>query len=582
MDLQLEAYEGLGLVQPAEWSPSDREGQWEEPACSAQDSLLADDSVSGYSLGLSSSPTASEGSDHFPCIADELEEQAKQLEEGWFCPSQPPAAAAALAKGQQAFRLRSAHLAAPALRHSGLDRLQRQLAQLEQQQRRQQQQSADGQIELERPASRSGAAGEEPCTPQRQSKDSSWNESPLPGCGGDGSSRGGGMDFGEVQSPAPAKLMSLSPAAAADRRPPLLLAIDNAQRVRLGQEPAAAGAWRGCASGAWCSREARHCGPCDADASVPSLLAYPAEELFESGVNLEELCHLPQQLAEATASPLAPETDSEGGEGAAAADCLSSGKRRADTEADADAEADDGASHSQSGMRASSGSPAAAAAAAAGEEEQQSGGSSHAAKRPRSIAVPSIPALAAAAAELTLSAPALPADSSSRGLQAADGFVPVCAGMIPVSVPQFAPPVPPLPGCSAASRNRGRPAGAPRLRAIARTAAPEPTAAPAAAATAVTITPNKPVTRQQPRTPDSAAATVAPRPSGRKAVLQWHTESVTDPRTGATVTEVEPGTFCTQCFALSTPVWRAGPFGVKSLCNACGVRWMKASKSTKK
>ena len=118
-----------------------------------------------------------------------------------FCPSQPPAAAAALAKGQQAFRLRAAHLAAPALRHSGLDRLQRQLAQLEQQQRRQQQQSADGQIELERPASRSGAAGEEPCTPQRQSKDSSWNESPLPGCGGDGSSRGGGMDFGEVQSP---------------------------------------------------------------------------------------------------------------------------------------------------------------------------------------------------------------------------------------------------------------------------------------------------------------------------------------------------------------------------------------------
>ena len=43
-----------------------------------------------------------------------------------------------------------------------------------------------------------------------------------------------------------------------------------------------------------------------------------------------------------------------------------------------------------------------------------------------------------------------------------------------------------------------------------------------------------------------------------------------------------PPLFCLQCFALSTPVWRAGPFGVKSLCNACGVRWMKASKSTKK
>ena len=53
------------------------------PAPLLQDSLLADDSVSGYSLGLSSSPTASEASDHFPCIADELEEQAKQLEEDW-------------------------------------------------------------------------------------------------------------------------------------------------------------------------------------------------------------------------------------------------------------------------------------------------------------------------------------------------------------------------------------------------------------------------------------------------------------------------------------------------------------------
>jgi hypothetical protein len=41
MDLQLEAYEGLGLVQPAEWSPSDREGQWEEPACSAQVRLVS-------------------------------------------------------------------------------------------------------------------------------------------------------------------------------------------------------------------------------------------------------------------------------------------------------------------------------------------------------------------------------------------------------------------------------------------------------------------------------------------------------------------------------------------------------------
>jgi hypothetical protein len=104
--------------------------------------------------------------------------------------------------------------------------------------------------------------------------------------------------------------------------------------------------------------------------------------------------------------------------------------------------------------------------------------------------------------------------------------------------------------------------------------------------------------------------------------MQWHTDSVTDPRTGALVTHVQPGTFCTQCYALSTPVWRAGPFGHKTLCNvsarrpagslattgclrgsgglplalqtstepnfllpllqACGVRWMKYAKGNKK
>ena len=38
------------------------------------------------------------------------------------------------------------------------------------------------------------------------------------------------------------------------------------------------------------------------------------------------------------------------------------------------------------------------------------------------------------------------------------------------------------------------------------------------------------------------------------------------------------GRACTQCHAQQTPVWRAGPHGPKTLCNACGVRWMKHSK----
>eukprot|EP00775_Hariotina_reticulata_P003270 gene3270-3547_t len=35
------------------------------------------------------------------------------------------------------------------------------------------------------------------------------------------------------------------------------------------------------------------------------------------------------------------------------------------------------------------------------------------------------------------------------------------------------------------------------------------------------------------------------------------------------------GHSCSQCGATSTPVWRAGPAGPKTLCNACGVRYMK-------
>eukprot|EP00195_Chlamydomonas_chlamydogama_P000195 CAMPEP_0202920356 /NCGR_PEP_ID=MMETSP1392-20130828/76815_1 /ASSEMBLY_ACC=CAM_ASM_000868 /TAXON_ID=225041 /ORGANISM="Chlamydomonas chlamydogama, Strain SAG 11-48b" /LENGTH=494 /DNA_ID=CAMNT_0049613847 /DNA_START=1172 /DNA_END=2656 /DNA_ORIENTATION=- len=38
------------------------------------------------------------------------------------------------------------------------------------------------------------------------------------------------------------------------------------------------------------------------------------------------------------------------------------------------------------------------------------------------------------------------------------------------------------------------------------------------------------------------------------------------------------GHACTQCGTQSTPVWRAGPYGPKTLCNACGVRYMKVAK----
>ncbi|CAL9104278.1 unnamed protein product, partial [Musa textilis] len=35
---------------------------------------------------------------------------------------------------------------------------------------------------------------------------------------------------------------------------------------------------------------------------------------------------------------------------------------------------------------------------------------------------------------------------------------------------------------------------------------------------------------------------------------------------------------CTDCRATKTPLWRAGPTGPKSLCNACGIRYRKKVK----
>lgn len=70
--------------------------------------------------------------------------------------------------------------------------------------------------------------------------------------------------------------------------------------------------------------------------------------------------------------------------------------------------------------------------------------------------------------------------------------------------------------------------------------------------------------------------------SGPRKQVTWVMGKVTDPRTGEEVTEVGPATFCSQCHAQSTPVWRAGPFGHKTLCNACGVRWMKIKPSGRK
>lgn len=524
-------------------------------------------------LGLPGSPTSCPAaSDHFDCLGDALEEQAKLLEELDFCPASPAAAVRAAVQPSPASALCAA----------GLDALHLDPATDEDDAAVQYAMAAAAAAAAEQRAAGSASAdgaavasgGGEPCTPQRHSgHDSSWNESPL------GTS---GLDYGEVQSPAPLPLIAAAPAPAAARRPPLQMAIDNAQRVRLGHLPTP-GAWRGCGRSAWCSLKPTHFGGCNATAVVPGLLAYPSQELFESGVNIEELCRVPDELA----AHLIPDDESEGcteQAACAAGDALSSGKRRAEEGCE------EGATHSQSlsgcGGTASSGAP--------GEGEDQCSAGSRAAKRARGDASNDAVVAAVGALALGMNPAMMPPElrASAVSLAVAVHEGPACSRMVPVPVPQpepepaqpaaapssavpkFAPPVPPV--GSAAARNRGRPAGAPRLKPLPPPPPPPPPAP-------VAHLPSKPVTRQRNMSHPFAASSApsAPRTSGRRTVLQWHTDNVVDPRTGAMVSEVSPGTFCTQCSALSTPVWRAGPFGHKTLCNACGVRWMKYSKGKK-
>ncbi|GAA0148800.1 hypothetical protein LIER_08140 [Lithospermum erythrorhizon] len=41
---------------------------------------------------------------------------------------------------------------------------------------------------------------------------------------------------------------------------------------------------------------------------------------------------------------------------------------------------------------------------------------------------------------------------------------------------------------------------------------------------------------------------------------------------GSTPTQIKS---CTDCYTTRTPLWRGGPFGPKSLCNACGIKYNK-------
>lgn len=205
---------------------------------------------------------------------------------------------------------------------------------------------------------------------------------------------------------------------------------------------------------------------------------------------------MPDELA----AHLAPDSESEGcAEPSAlpAGDALSSGKRRAEDAGE------EGASHSQS-LSGCGGT------VSSGEGEDQCSAGSRAAKRARADAADAAVAAAVGALALELDPAMLPHElrASTVGLVAAvSSGAAGCSRMVPVplpppapvepaqpaaqpctAVPKFAPPVPFV--GSAAARNRGRPAGAPRLK-------PLPPPPPPAPPAPVAHPPSKPVTRQR-------------------------------------------------------------------------------------
>lgn len=84
--------------------------------------------------------------------------------------------------------------------------------------------------------------------------------------------------------------------------------------------------------------------------------------------------------------------------------------------------------------------------------------------------------------------------------------------------------------------------------------------------------PNGPVIPPEAQPALAALAAMLPPRNNRKRANGGH---------GSTCARPAPhphGHGCTACGTQTTPVWRAGPAGPKTLCNACGVRYMKVAR----
>eukprot|EP00887_Chlorella_sp_A99_P006324 scaffold3.g6324.t1 len=588
---------------------------------SQDDLLAADDALSAFCQrlgGCAPAPTPAP-SEPFPCLADELELEAKELEVHWPSAAEPLLAAAAPgavdAQMQANVGLVPMQLAGlPALRHS--------LANLanQQQQRHQQQQQAATAVPSTRDAVPSSVqrvpSANAPKTPTRPapSNDSSCNESLAPA----------GDNQPEVQSPVRPPLRHLPSALRVPAAPPCGMVLESALHpgpaaavnlldlsplagplgpAQEAQDDAEAEARDDAGGGAAARRLQRAAASGSSKRKARGVEEESEDESEDESEGDEEL-----------SSGSAAGGHTSGFSAAASRRTVSSGSKRARRA---------GASAGAASLAAEAAAAAAEAAAAASEPASESDGgfsssseddeegpapSSYSQEPGRSVLssgttstspVPAVtPRLAArsspakrkpkarqgrpraraakpkakqAKAKARQAKPARPAKSAKqlkrqqKRPRAAAG---VAAAAAAAAASSDAPP----------PERRTRPVRHASAGVAAAVAAAAPAERRTAAAASPAGTPHKAGGRQQPKTPDAGPRGSRSSGSRRRVILAWTSGSVVDPRTGQRTAVVEPAAFCTQCFSTSTPVWRAGPFGVKTLCNACGVRWMKSKK----
>jgi hypothetical protein len=492
-----------------------------------------------------SPPLSPSPSKHFPCLADELEEQVKALEDDFTLATPSATAPSAASTQPQPLRLPST----PG-RPSAATTTQHALSSMV---------ATQHNCHSQPFGSRTSAGADRP----------RGHLAPPPAAA---ASPGlGPLSLQHIASSAVGASIPLPPLG--QRGAPLAAALHNADCVRGGQAGPWAGAWRGCCAAPWCNKERGHVGTCNTRATVPGLAAYLPEELAAMGVPaLPELrCELPPLAAQAAASaaataalaaptPTLGSLASYGGTSTlydlhqrgddANVDAMisnyttSSIKRRGVVEIGPCS--DCSGSLTASDNNSNNGED--------DVEQQLLPGAARTSKRHKKAAAAAAAKTAGGDAEEDY----LPCDD---GAATSDEHRSTLTDEIKLGHAVAAGIVLPVATISVhKSRARaGRGSGSRRGNASAARRGPAPVGSPKHAAAGV---------------PASKSANPRAGPQ-RRGPQVWVSGQTLDPRTGQVVTEVQPGTFCSQCRATSTPVWRAGPFGHKTLCNACGVRWMK-------